>query len=308
MLLPCGPPALRFDRLTFAAGPFRDRRRREHYDDRRRFLWATAITRGDCPLISLCRLPVTCPPHSKAGDPYVERFQIHRAARLLRGGAAVSALALFNRGWLAAEEFTEELLRTPPLTEGPFYPDKLPLDTDNDLIIVNDSITPAVGEITHLTGRVLDAGGNPVKNVTVEIWQCDAKQVYLNTRDSVPKASQRDANFQGFGRFTTGSKGEYRFRTIKPVAYPGRPAPHIHFKVKRGDRELLTTQLFIRGYRRQRPRRRLPRRPRSGRSRIDRHRFQADQGIEDRRAGGEFRHRARPHARRPWREPIATDS
>jgi protocatechuate 3,4-dioxygenase beta subunit len=64
----------------------------------------------------------------------------------------------------------------------------------------------------------------------------------------VPKANQRDPNFQGFGRFTTGSSGEYRFRTIKPVAYPGRPAPHIHFKIKKGDRELLTTQLFIRGY------------------------------------------------------------
>jgi protocatechuate 3,4-dioxygenase beta subunit len=166
----------------------------------------------------------------------------------LRGGAAVSALAFFNAGWLSAEEFTEELLRTPPLTEGPFYPDKLPLDTDNDLIIINGNTTPAVGEITHLAGRVLDSRGNPMKNVTVEIWQCDAKQVYLNTRDSVPKASQRDANFQGFGRFETGSSGEYRFRTIKPVAYPGRPAGHIHFKVKRGDRELLTTQLFIRGF------------------------------------------------------------
>src|SRR5204863_3876164 len=74
-----------------------------------------------------------------------------------------------------------------------------------------------------------------------------AKAVYLHTRDSVPKAAQRDKNFQGFGRFTTGSKGEYRFRTIKPVAYPGRPAGHIHFKVKKGDRELLTSQIFVAG-------------------------------------------------------------
>jgi protocatechuate 3,4-dioxygenase beta subunit len=166
--------------------------------------------------------------------------------RFLQAGAALGAVGFV--GFLAPEAFAEQLMGTPPLTEGPFYPDKLPLDTDNDLIIVNGNITPAVGEITHLTGRVLDAGGGPVKNVTVEIWQCDAHQVYLNTRDSESKASQRDPNFQGFGCFTTGSKGEYRFRTIKPVAYPGRPAPHIHFKVKRGDRELLTTQLMIRGY------------------------------------------------------------
>jgi protocatechuate 3,4-dioxygenase beta subunit len=57
-----------------------------------------------------------------------------------------------------------------------------------------------------------------------------------------------DKNFQGFGRFTTGSTGEYRFRTIKPVPYPGRPAPHIHFKVKKGNRELITTQMNIAGH------------------------------------------------------------
>lgn len=144
--------------------------------------------------------------------------------------------------------FAEQLSATPSLTEGPFYPDELPLDQDNDLLIINDSITPAVGEITHLTGRVLDAAGNPVKNATVEIWQCDANAVYLHTRDSVPKKKQQDQNFQGFGRFTTGSKGEYRFRTIKPVPYPGRPAPHIHFKVTRGEQHLLTTQLLMRGH------------------------------------------------------------
>jgi len=144
--------------------------------------------------------------------------------------------------------FADQLLRTPSLTEGPFYPDKLPLDTDNDLIILGNSLTPAVGEITHLTGRVLTASGEPVRDAVVEIWQCDAHEVYLHTRDSVPKARQIDKNFQGFGRFTTASTGEYRFRTIKPVPYPGRPAPHIHVKVKKGDRELITTQIMIRGF------------------------------------------------------------
>lgn len=144
--------------------------------------------------------------------------------------------------------FAETLLATPGLTEGPFYPDRLPLDRDNDLIIINDSLTPAVGEITHLTGRVLSAAGEPVRDATVEIWQCDANAVYLHTSDSGPKASQQDKNFQGFGRFTTGGTGEYRFRTIKPVPYPGRPAPHIHVKVLKGDRELLTTQILVRGH------------------------------------------------------------
>ncbi|WP_373652028.1 MULTISPECIES: intradiol ring-cleavage dioxygenase [unclassified Schlesneria] len=144
--------------------------------------------------------------------------------------------------------FAEQLFQTPALTEGPFYPDKLPLDQDNDLLIINDSVTPAVGEITHLTGRILDTNGAPLKDATIEIWQCDANAVYLHSADSTPKKSTQDKHFQGFGRFTTGSTGEYRFRTIKPVPYPGRPAPHIHIKIKQGDRELLTTQLMIRGH------------------------------------------------------------
>jgi len=140
--------------------------------------------------------------------------------------------------------FAEELIRTPPQTEGPFYPDRLPLDRDNDLIIVKDHITPAVGQVTHLTGRVLDAKGNPVKSAVVEIWQVDNSGAYLHSRD--PNAAHRDANFQGYGRFETAASGEYRFRTIKPVPYPGR-TPHIHFKVRKGEREVLTTQCYVKG-------------------------------------------------------------
>jgi protocatechuate 3,4-dioxygenase beta subunit len=139
--------------------------------------------------------------------------------------------------------FAGELIRTPAQTEGPFYPDHLPLDTDNDLLIVNDAITPAVGEVTFLSGRILDARGEPLRNALVEIWQADHGGVYINTNDHHAK---RDANFQGFGRFLTGSTGEYLFRTIKPVAYPGR-APHIHFAVKTPGREKFITQCYIQG-------------------------------------------------------------
>jgi protocatechuate 3,4-dioxygenase beta subunit len=146
--------------------------------------------------------------------------------------------------WTTPGAFAEELTRTPAQTEGPFYPDKLPLDTDNDLLVVNDAITPAVGEITHLTGRILDAAGNPLKNVAVEIWQVDNHGAYLHS--GTDNAERRDKNFQGFGRFTTGSTGEYYFRTIKPVAYPMR-TPHIHFAVKIPKREKFTTQCYIKG-------------------------------------------------------------
>jgi protocatechuate 3,4-dioxygenase, beta subunit len=160
--------------------------------------------------------------------------------RLFLGALGVS---LFTTRGL----FAEELTRTPAQTEGPFYPNKLPLDTDNDLLIINDTITPAVGEVTHLTGKILDAKGNPVRNALVEIWQCDANGVYLHTKDSEPKKDKQDKHFQGFGRFLTGSTGEYYFRTIKPVPYTFR-TPHIHFKVKQGKKELLCTQCYIKGH------------------------------------------------------------
>jgi protocatechuate 3,4-dioxygenase beta subunit len=159
---------------------------------------------------------------------------------LLQGGLVLGAAAFFTPGVFAE---AVELARTPSLTEGPFYPPRLPLDTDNDLIIINKSLTPAVGTITNLTGRVLSPAGEPINNAVVEIWQCDANGVYL----AQGNRGRSDKNFQGFGTFTTGTKGEYRFRTIKPVPYPGR-TPHIHFKIKKGERELLTTQLFINGH------------------------------------------------------------
>ncbi len=173
-----------------------------------------------------------------------DAVRLHTRRRFL-GGLALGTVAfavpdLFRVPGL----FADELTRTPRQTEGPFYPDHLPLDTDNDLIIVNDSITPAVGEITHLSGRILDAKGNPIRNALVEIWQCDHKGVYLHSGSG--NAGQRDKNFQGFGRFLTASSGEYYFRTIKPVPYPGR-TPHIHFALKIKGHDKWTTQCYIKG-------------------------------------------------------------
>src|SRR6266511_807748 len=141
--------------------------------------------------------------------------------------------------------FAEQLVLTPRQTEGPFYPDHLPLDTDNDLIVINDSLTPSVGEITYVSGRILGPTGEPIRNAVVEIWQCDNGGAYLHSKTG--NADKRDKNFQGFGRFITGSSGEYLFRTIKPVPYPGR-TPHIHYKVKRAGKELLVTQCYIKGH------------------------------------------------------------
>ena len=159
-------------------------------------------------------------------------------------GMAFSAAAMSSPLFQTRGVFAEELMRTPRQTEGPFYPDKLPLDTDNDLLVINDNITPAVGTITHLSGRVLSTAGAPIRNAIVEIWQVDKNGVYIHSRDAA--RGGRDTNFQGFGRFLTNAKGEYYFRTIKPVPY-GPRTPHIHFAVYQKGKRMLTTQLYIEG-------------------------------------------------------------
>ena len=101
-----------------------------------------------------------------------------------------------------------------------------------------------VGEVTHLSGRILDPRGHPIRNALLEIWQVDTNGAYIHARSN--NRENRDTNFQGFGRFLTGSKGEYYFRTIKPAPY-GRRTPHIHFAVKKDGKKLLTSQLYVKG-------------------------------------------------------------
>lgn len=132
---------------------------------------------------------------------------------------------------------------TPAQMMGPFYPEELPLDQDNDLTRVPGSGAVAEGTVTELSGRLLDVNGNPIRATRIEIWQCDARGLYHHPRD---RAGARDANFQGFGHTLTDDNGRYRFRTIKPVPYPGR-TPHIHVAVRPDFDEPFITQLYVQG-------------------------------------------------------------
>jgi protocatechuate 3,4-dioxygenase beta subunit len=168
----------------------------------------------------------------------MKRSQLHRRHFLRR--SLVAAPLLWTPG-----AFAEALTKTPRQAEGPFYPDKLPLDTDNDLLLVNDSITPAVGEVTHFSGTVKSTAGSPVRGATVEIWQADIDANYIHSESR--GSGNLDKNFQGYGRFLTGSTGEYYFRCLKPTPYTRR-APHIHVAVTVKGKRVLTTQCYIRGH------------------------------------------------------------
>jgi protocatechuate 3,4-dioxygenase beta subunit len=147
-------------------------------------------------------------------------------------------------GMLIAGPAAARLLQpTPRQTAGPFYPAQPPLDDDNALTRVHGRSGAARGRVTNLSGRVLDLNGRPVRNLRVEIWQCDANGRYHHPRDRGPAMDQ---NFQGFGHSITNESGRYRFRTIRPVPYPGR-TPHIHVAVFTPDTAPFTTQLYVRG-------------------------------------------------------------
>lgn len=158
--------------------------------------------------------------------------------RHLVRGAALSPLF-----WSVGGAFAQALTQTPALTIGPYYPNVLPVDRDNDLLVINDAITPSTGSILWVSGRVLDNTGSPVRGAVVEIWQADNNGAYIHTSSPI---TNRDANFQGYGKFETASDGRYLFRTVKPGIYPGRTR-HIHYQIQTPGRGNLITQLHFEG-------------------------------------------------------------
>ena len=138
-----------------------------------------------------------------------------------------------------------ELIRTPWQGEGPFYPDRIPEDTDNDLVKNGHSTIEAGGKILNLMGSLVNRDSKPIKGMTAEIWQTDMNGVYLHTGSF--RSKMRDDQFQGFGRSITDRNGHFFFRTIIPVEYPGR-TPHIHLKLWNERENVLTTQLYIQGH------------------------------------------------------------
>jgi len=155
------------------------------------------------------------------------------------------AIALASAGFTLPGYLAEALTMAPQLTQGPYYPlpNNIPLDKDNDLLYLNDSLTAATGKITYLTGRVLDGSGNPIKGALLEIWHADNGGNYIYSATSA-RNSAADANFQGFGQFLTGANGGYKFRTIKAGLYTGR-ARHFHLAVTvPGQYGRYCTQLF----------------------------------------------------------------
>lgn len=157
---------------------------------------------------------------------------------------------LINAGVLGAATLIPEFLAaaervvTPGQTEGPFYPVEFPPDMDNDLVLVRGQSARALGQLIHVSGRVTDTLGHPKPGSVVEIWQCDANGIYRHPRAG--GQGRIDHAFQGYGRTQVDRDGNYTFRTIRPVPYPGR-TPHIHFALHVPGQGRLVTQMYIEG-------------------------------------------------------------
>lgn len=164
---------------------------------------------------------------------------------LLSRRQLLHSLLLTTGGIITGDIYAEALTLTPRMTEGPYYPDHLPLDQDNDLIRITDDKTSAAGVISNFGGRLLNADGKPVKDALIEVWQADNNGCYIHSK-GVQRGKERDTHFQGYGKITTNDKGEYRFRTIKPGLYTGRTR-HYHVAVMQHGKRMLTTQLFLAG-------------------------------------------------------------
>src|SRR6266851_2508938 len=145
----------------------------------------------------------------------------------------------------AAGAAERELQRTPGQILGPFYPLK-ELPQTADLTRVPGRPGRAEGQVLNVMGQVLNLAGEPVRNAKVEVWQANAHGRYTHPSD--PNPAPLDPNFEGSAVLTTDAEGRYRFKTIKPSAYPAgpnrmRPA-HIHFQVS-GRQDKIVTQMYF---------------------------------------------------------------
>ncbi len=137
------------------------------------------------------------------------------------------------------------------MTDGPFYPPRAwreqwrDWDADLSRVQHDGQVRLARGELLGLELQLADAGGRRIDGAEVEIWQCDTLQAYRHP-GVAQSAGSFDAGFQGFGASRSDAQGAVRFRTIKPVPYPGR-TPHIHIKLRHAAFGELSSQLFIAG-------------------------------------------------------------
>lgn len=174
-------------------------------------------------------------------------MKAHALSRRQVLGIALGAGGLAVSGRFGAA-FAQALQRTPGEILGPFYPVIKRVEQGADLTVIPGKPGRAAGQVIYVMGRVLNVEGRPVRDARVELWQANTHGRYTHPSDTNP--APLDPNFEGFAVQTTDAEGRYRFKTIKPGAYPANPnwmrPPHLHFEVV-GKINRLVTQMYFPG-------------------------------------------------------------
>jgi len=200
----------------------------------------TADQRILAPAPAFGRLP-TCPDRARS------RRRVLQMALAL--GAVSLTTPLRSAFGQDAQGFNPQgPMPTPDQILGPFYPAQKPADAGSDLTYLKGRAGHARGQVIYVMGRVMSVRGEPAPGVKLEIWQANAAGKYTHPHDL--NKAPIDPNFDGYAVVVTDSQGRYRFKTVKPGAYPVtatyvRP-PHIHFDVT-GKVNRLITQMYFPG-------------------------------------------------------------
>jgi hydroxyquinol 1,2-dioxygenase len=112
---------------------------------------------------------------------------------------------------------------------------------------------------TCFVAGTVTAGGAPIRNAVVDVWQADGEGFY-DVQDETWSADEMALR----AVFQTDAQGRFSFRTVLPASYPiptdgpvgdmlratgrhpMRPA-HIHFMIAAGGYETLITHMFVDG-------------------------------------------------------------
>jgi protocatechuate 3,4-dioxygenase beta subunit len=107
---------------------------------------------------------------------------------------------------------------TPPDSLGPFYTPNAPERA-------------STGRGLTVNGVVRSAAGcAPLPGARIEWWSADGKGEYQDALRATQRAD---------------GEGRYRYETVAPGRYPGRP-PHVHVRVTAAGHRTLVTQLYPR--------------------------------------------------------------
>jgi protocatechuate 3,4-dioxygenase beta subunit len=119
--------------------------------------------------------------------------------------------------------------RTTPDILGPYHLNNMPMRTT--------IATAADGMILIVSGRVLNTRCQPLANAVIDVWQANGRGVYSEV-----------AGGWGRGKVKTDAEGHYRYETVYPAPYQGRPR-HIHILLNEPGYTRLVTQMYFAGER-----------------------------------------------------------